>query len=972
MNGKASLVGLSSVLLAMANVVVMRTHADATFLSGPFAHYLAHYMIGSTAVFACASAAYGALSRRVPAAILDAAALILLAIVAASAEPVLRRHGAATLIVPLCTVALASVANLAAWNALTTSSEGRSMRKLLPFAGGAATAGGMAGGFLSAATISWSGVSALPWVVVFLSFLLFLGSRAAPRRAAGTAARRAPRGDTEEVVPPEARSLRAWLIGAALAEAAVGTMLDFQYKSQLQRAFGKNEIGTFLAAFYGVTNAGVLVLQFVAVPRMLATRSLGFSFSLHPAALLIGFAAWAFAPGLAVATSARAVDMVLKFSISRASQEVSLSPLPPQVRGRWNMFLRGGAAQVGAGAAGLMLVALSSTMQHPRIVALFGLLITGAWLFSVRRAARSYLSSLGVALGMRKLVLDSEGKERTTFSGLDREGLGNLIALAGHEDPRMARFGNALLQRAYRLAGELIPHLAHPQPRARAALYAACAARPDHRAAAALRAAVLAETDEIALARGLAALAAHGDDSAVERASSLAGRGGPLGAAATMYLAQRGRLDPVTTWKLVLETLEQDGAAAASLMAGELSRRRRSLGELFPELDARHRSHVTVARKESFRCALLLDAPLSIQRLLDALEHGDHAAASALREAPEKTLRKLASLSRTHKGGARTRARLARALRDSEDGVGAVLLLEFLSDDEPLVREVAARALAYRALSFRENMPSDAVDRALRRELGLLAVYLDAWAPAGARPALHEDELRRQSSACMDRVLAIAALGGNMVAVRAAARRLQAGEDAERRSALDLLQEVARGDSRQELLSLVASYLNVPQDMPEPGSTQAVMAEDPWLRRVLGGELDTLADRLLSLRRTPLFQDLPGDALVPLAEAMTEVSASPGHDIVRQGEPGDALYVLLTGNARILQDERQVGRVESGTSFGELALIDGGPRSATVRAAEPCQLLRLARQAFEEAWEKTPEIGRGLLSSLAKAIREGG
>src|SRR5205807_7286147 len=101
-------------------------------------------------------------------------------------------------------------------------------------------------------------------------------------------------------------------------------------------------------------------------------------------------------------------------------------------------------------------------------------------------------------------------------------------------------------------------------------------------------------------------------------------------------------------------------------------------------------------------------------------------------------------------------------------------------------------------------------------------------------PGLHEDELRRQTNLCLGRVLGIAALGGNPATVHAVERRLRSVREADRRGALDLLQEVARGEQRRRLIALVEALLTGPKLPPPPPAEAALVAADPWLARVLG------------------------------------------------------------------------------------------------------------------------------------------
>ncbi len=98
-----------------------------------------------------------------------------------------------------------------------------------------------------------------------------------------------------------------------------------------------------------------------------------------------------------------------------------------------------------------------------------------------------------------------------------------------------------------------------------------------------------------------------------------------------------------------------------------------------------------------------------------------------------------------------------------------------------------------------------------------------------------------------------------------------------------------------------------------------------------------------------------------------------GDVIVTEGDPPDGLYVLAHGSARVLTErdgtEITLGRAGAGATFGEAALVTGGPRTATVRASEPVEALRLGREAFDALVSLHPEINTALADHVrAQAI----
>lgn len=121
------------------------------------------------------------------------------------------------------------------------------------------------------------------------------------------------------------------------------------------------------------------------------------------------------------------------------------------------------------------------------------------------------------------------------------------------------------------------------------------------------------------------------------------------------------------------------------------------------------------------------------------------------------------------------------------------------------------------------------------------------------------------------------------------------------------------------------------------------------------------------LPRTPLFSALEERHLARLIDRVRLVVLDPDQVLFRQGDPGDALYVVAAGELAALvraaagAELVEVSRLGEGTFFGEIALLADQPRSATVRAAQPTQLLAIDRDAVRELVADSPEAGRVLV-----------
>jgi CRP/FNR family cyclic AMP-dependent transcriptional regulator len=127
------------------------------------------------------------------------------------------------------------------------------------------------------------------------------------------------------------------------------------------------------------------------------------------------------------------------------------------------------------------------------------------------------------------------------------------------------------------------------------------------------------------------------------------------------------------------------------------------------------------------------------------------------------------------------------------------------------------------------------------------------------------------------------------------------------------------------------------------------------------------------LKEVPLFAALSGPQLSRLAGIAEEVSYGPGRMIVRDGTPGVAFYVITEGRAKVIKGKiASAGgraRLGPGDFFGELALLDGGPRSASVVADGPITTIRIERRPFRSLLRDEPDIALKLLEGMARRMR---
>jgi CRP-like cAMP-binding protein len=138
-------------------------------------------------------------------------------------------------------------------------------------------------------------------------------------------------------------------------------------------------------------------------------------------------------------------------------------------------------------------------------------------------------------------------------------------------------------------------------------------------------------------------------------------------------------------------------------------------------------------------------------------------------------------------------------------------------------------------------------------------------------------------------------------------------------------------------------------------------------------EAEAVSARARVMENLFLFAELPFQARLRVGRIVSETFVSPSQVIVRRGEVGDTLYVVIQGQMSVQVEGREVAVLKEGEHFGELALIDNEPRSADIVAKGFGHLLSIERDAFREFCMMEPALGNlmlwKLISSLGQRLR---
>jgi HEAT repeat protein len=385
--------------------------------------------------------------------------------------------------------------------------------------------------------------------------------------------------------------------------------------------------------------------------------------------------------------------------------------------------------------------------------------------------------------------------------------------------------------------------------------------------------------------------------------------------------------------------------------------------------------------------------------LADPSPHVRAAAIASLADRHETTGH-IATLAALDDGAGMVRDAAATAL--ATYAVGGDDLVDVLRDGRPRAQRAALVALvgvAERDPSVRARVADWTLQRltraaALRDARAEVHPARDGSAATG-RPvaALLDSVLATRQRALEDLALGALAVLGSPEAGGVIRRCLRSDDIEIRAQALEALDSIADRRLASAFLRLLegdAEAVARPGGSAEPNLRRLAEDADPWIsalaRRCIdddggGGGPDmagsertlTDLDTMLLLRRVPLFEGLDPEDLQRIAATSVERTFADGETLMREGDLGDELVVIVTGSVRVVRQEadggeRLIRRYEAGDHIGELAVLRERPRAATVLAEGELRGLVIGGDALKSILRERPEAAMAMLATLAERI----
>jgi CRP-like cAMP-binding protein/ATP/ADP translocase/HEAT repeat protein len=236
-------------------------------------------------------------------------------------------------------------------------------------------------------------------------------------------------------------------------------------------------------------------------------------------------------------------------------------------------------------------------------------------------------------------------------------------------------------------------------------------------------------------------------------------------------------------------------------------------------------------------------------------------------------------------------------------------------------------------------------------------------APPGEEDLLREEASHPNPYVALLALDAVAAAGAPF-ARELAIRALSHPAPLVREGGILALRRVAPDVARERLPALA----NDPDPIVQRFARAALAAADGDTSK--DPVMHSTIEKILFLKSTSLFSGVASEDLAPLARVASVETFAPGTRVVSEGEVGDRLFIVISGKVGVSVHGKEVAQLGPGEAFGEMAVLDASPRSATVTAADETVALSIGSEEFYEILHEQVEIAEGVIRTLTRRLRE--
>ncbi len=870
---------------------------------------------------------------------------------------------------------------LVTWGVASLVCDTRQAKRLFPLFNASRILGQVIGGFITGLLVLSIGTENLLLVWAATLLLAFVLSRTLlARQQISIAPERASRRKQPKLTDEMQRGFQyvrnspmmKWISIATIFFSILFFSISLPFsRAATQQYVNEDALATFLGLFNGVSTAAAFLVSLLLANKLFARFGIMLSILALTVIYLVGFAGLVILPIFSIIVAFRFVQMLWLNGIADPAWQAMFNVVPPERRDQVRTFISGVPEQAGTFIAGGILIIGEQTLT-PQQLYFVGLFAAAACTYMIYQARRGYNGALIEALraGRPHLFYSQE----QPFGGFHQDAAAVQTAVAGLQDmdPVIRRISAEILGNLSvpESTKALVERLSDDDSLVRAACLRALS---QSRATSALLDIAASLSDPEADVRfeavnSISALAGYPLGVTTYITPLLEDQSPKVSARAAVCILRYSNFDSYQArgrderqdalFKKAKEHLRQMAVFT------DIEAREHAIAALgdwgdvqafeFLGNELKDRTLVPSIRKSILVSLQRIDSQRSLPYLIDSLANKNpivlESSASLLEQIGDPALQP--SLE---------------ALQDEEKVEGALLALERLPvPPEPPILNFA-RAAVSRAGEY------DAWMRGVRAQI------------PNEAGALLVESLQNKSSEYGIRALRAIGLLGDRAAMNTAIENLQTHDASQRANVIEALESISAKwrDILQPLMRLWE------EDRLVQGSVdweRLLKDNDEWIRECAafakdygGPDMDSLStlslmDRILFLKRVPMFAALSPADLKQVAAIAAEEIFPDGEVIVEEGDPGDAMFVIISGEVRVCRikggQQVEVARRKTGEYVGEMSIITREPRNATLIASGDVRALCIDQKSFEGLMRERPEVSLFIIHVLSKRIKE--